>query len=164
MISLKTRRDDAQYHYPGGPNQMVKVGHAGIANSARNTTVGWSFLAAFPCHGSAEAITLRTGFDDVRPIRQPIQHRLAKPGVGDLAGPFGKWKVRCHDDRRLLGASGDYLEEQFRSSIRHDDITEFVDKCSAEHLSTNRASCPCPRPVPSYSSKCSASDTSAVQR
>ena len=27
------RRNDAQYHYPGGPNQMVKVGHAGIANS-----------------------------------------------------------------------------------------------------------------------------------
>jgi hypothetical protein len=25
--------NDAQYHYPGGPNQMVKVGHAGIANS-----------------------------------------------------------------------------------------------------------------------------------
>ena len=40
LISLKTRqtktrRNDAQYHYPGGPNQMVKVGHAGIANSTR---------------------------------------------------------------------------------------------------------------------------------
>ena len=27
------QRNDAQYHYPGGPNQMIKVGHAGIANS-----------------------------------------------------------------------------------------------------------------------------------
>src|ERR1039457_4810574 len=33
-VKTKTRRNDAQYHYPGGPNQMVKVGHAGIANSA----------------------------------------------------------------------------------------------------------------------------------
>jgi hypothetical protein len=32
-VKAKTRRNDAQYHYPGGPNQMVKVGHAGIANS-----------------------------------------------------------------------------------------------------------------------------------
>ena len=32
-VKTKTRRNDAQYHYPGGPNQMVKVGHAGIANS-----------------------------------------------------------------------------------------------------------------------------------
>jgi len=32
-VKNKTRRNDAQYHYPGGPNQMVKVGHAGIANS-----------------------------------------------------------------------------------------------------------------------------------
>jgi len=38
--SNQNRRNDAQYHYPGGPNQMVKVGHAGIANSvgARDTT------------------------------------------------------------------------------------------------------------------------------
>src|ERR1019366_2657802 len=34
-VKTKTRRNDAQYHYPGGPNQMVKVGHAGIANSRR---------------------------------------------------------------------------------------------------------------------------------
>jgi len=27
------QRNDAQYHYPGEPNQMIKVGHAGIANS-----------------------------------------------------------------------------------------------------------------------------------
>jgi hypothetical protein len=24
-VKTKTRRNDAQYHYPGGPNQMVKV-------------------------------------------------------------------------------------------------------------------------------------------
>jgi len=33
-VKTKTRRNDAQYHYPGGPNQMVKVGHAGIASSS----------------------------------------------------------------------------------------------------------------------------------
>jgi hypothetical protein len=32
--SNQNPENDAQYHYPGGPNQMVKVGHAGIANSA----------------------------------------------------------------------------------------------------------------------------------
>ncbi len=32
-VKTKTRRNDAQNHYPGGPNQMVKVGHAGRANS-----------------------------------------------------------------------------------------------------------------------------------
>jgi hypothetical protein len=31
--SNQNPENDAQYHYPGGPNQMVKVGHAGIANS-----------------------------------------------------------------------------------------------------------------------------------
>jgi hypothetical protein len=39
-VKTKTRRNDAQYHYPGGPNQMVKVGHAGIANSSRSTSFG----------------------------------------------------------------------------------------------------------------------------
>jgi hypothetical protein len=63
---------------------------------------------------------------DNSPIRQPVQHRLAEPGVGDLAGPFGKGKVRGHDDRGLLSASGDYLEEQLRRCVRHDDIAEFV--------------------------------------
>jgi hypothetical protein len=38
-VKAKTRRNDAQYHYPGGPNQMVKVGHAGIANSAEPTGI-----------------------------------------------------------------------------------------------------------------------------
>ena len=38
-VKTKTRRNDAQYHYPGGPNQMVKVGHAGIANSASMPTL-----------------------------------------------------------------------------------------------------------------------------
>jgi len=32
--SNQNRQNEAQYHYPGGPNKMVKVGHAGIANSA----------------------------------------------------------------------------------------------------------------------------------
>src|ERR1035438_2243755 len=31
--SNQNPENDAQYHYPGGPNQMVKVGHAGLANS-----------------------------------------------------------------------------------------------------------------------------------
>jgi hypothetical protein len=35
-VKTKIRRNDAQYHYPGGPNQMVKVGHAGIANSTED--------------------------------------------------------------------------------------------------------------------------------
>ena len=38
-VKTKTRRNDAQYHYPGGPNQMVKVGHAGIANSIGKTEI-----------------------------------------------------------------------------------------------------------------------------
>jgi hypothetical protein len=41
-VKTKTRRNDAQYHYPGGPNQMVKVGHAGIANSSPSYASGSS--------------------------------------------------------------------------------------------------------------------------
>jgi len=36
----QNQRNDAQYHYPGGPNQMIKVGHAGIANSNNGALVG----------------------------------------------------------------------------------------------------------------------------
>jgi hypothetical protein len=47
---------------------------------------------------------------------------LQSLALGILAGRFGKGKVRGHDDRGLLGASGDYLEEQFRRCVRHDDL------------------------------------------
>ena len=47
-------------------------------------------LFAFLSQGSAKAIRLRTGFDDVSLIGQPVEHGFAEPGIGKYLWPFGK--------------------------------------------------------------------------
>ena len=48
----KNRENDAQYHYPGGPNYMVKVGHAGIANSLSLSRSNTAFQSTPPAWGA----------------------------------------------------------------------------------------------------------------
>src|SRR5664280_3633968 len=47
-------------------------------------------LFAFLPQGSAKAVRLRTCFDNVRLIGQPVEHGLAEPGIGKDLRPLGE--------------------------------------------------------------------------
>src|SRR5581483_6369492 len=56
---------------------------------------------------AAEAVGLGAGLDDVGAVGQPVQQRLAQPGVGNDLGPFRKRQVGGQQHRTLLGPLGD---------------------------------------------------------
>jgi hypothetical protein len=54
----------------------------------------WRFLRglllAFLAQGSTKAIRLRTCFDNVSLIGEPVEHGLAEPSIGKDLRPFGE--------------------------------------------------------------------------
>ena len=86
-------------------------------STARASISPWSWPAFLD--GSPEAEAFGSGFDDVRPVGDAIQKRLAEPGVGYHLSPFGKGQVRGQDDGGLLGSLGDDLEQELRAQFRH---------------------------------------------
>ena len=48
---------------------------------------------------------LGAGLEDVRPVGQTVDQRLAEPGVGEDLSPLGERQVAGHDHRRALGRS-----------------------------------------------------------
>jgi hypothetical protein len=92
-VKTKTRRNDAQYHYPGGPNQMVKVGHAGIANSAEYTQVPTtqsqilsSTEQGMITHVSGKIISLISAFRTTRTTGPSTSRRLTFTVVQNSRG------------------------------------------------------------------------------
>lgn len=75
---------------------------------------------------SAEAVGIRSRFDDVRPIRNPIQQRLAEPRIRNHLRPFREGQVRRENHRRLLRSFRDYLEQKLGSYIRHRNVTDLI--------------------------------------
>jgi hypothetical protein len=67
--------------------------------------------------GSAKAIGLSTGLDDVRSVRDSIQQCLAQARIGKHLLPLGKRQVRSHDQRGSLGAFGDHLEQELGPDV-----------------------------------------------
>ena len=64
-----------------------------------------------PFHRAPESERLRSGFDDVRAIRDAVQQRFAQPRIGKHTRPFREWKIGCDDDRRSLGSLRDHLKQ-----------------------------------------------------
>ena len=65
-------------------------------------------FALAPFKRPAKAVGLAAGLDNVRPVRQPVQDRLAEPGVGEHLRPFRERQVGRNDHRRPLRAVGDH--------------------------------------------------------
>ena len=74
-------------------------------------------LFAFLPQGSAKAVRLRTCFDNVGLIGEPVEHGLAEPGIGKDLWPFGEGQVGGHDNGRFLRPLGDDLEEQLGGNL-----------------------------------------------
>ncbi len=77
--------------------------------------------------GPAEAVGLRAGLDDVRPIGNAVDQRLAEPGIRNHLSPFRERQVAGHDYCRLLGPFRDHLEQELRADFRQRHITDLID-------------------------------------
>jgi hypothetical protein len=70
----------------------------------------WSFLVFVD--GSAEPVRFGTGLQDVSPIRDSIQQRLAEAGVRDHLRPLRKRQVGGYNHGRFFGAFDNHLKQE----------------------------------------------------
>jgi len=109
----------------GGPPPPKRVGDAGLAGSD-------AFAAAL-----LEAVGVGVHLQDVDVVGDAIEQCAGEPFGAEDLGPLVEWQVAGDQRRGALVALADGLEEQLGSGLRQRHISQFVDKCSAEHLSTN---------------------------
>jgi hypothetical protein len=63
-----------------------------------------------PFHRAPETERFRSSFDDVRPIRDPVQQRFAESWVRKHGRPLGKRQVGSYNDRRPFRPIRNHLE------------------------------------------------------
>ncbi len=85
------------------------------------------FYASPLLQGSSKPIGFVPGLDDVCPVGQPIQHRLAEPGIWKHHGPFREGQVCCYDHSGPLRTTGYHRKEQFGCRFRYCYIAHLVD-------------------------------------
>ena len=111
-------------------------------------------LFAFLPQGSAEAVRLRTCFDNVCLIGEPVEHGLAEPGIGKDLRPLGERQAGGHDQRGTFTSFGDDLEQELgpdlgpsqvvlstkpTSRTRSDSAASMLIACILQRQSTRRA-------------------------
>ena len=87
----------------------------------------WPDLAP-PGGGAAEAIGIGSGFDDVGAVGDPVEQRLAQPGIGEDLGPLRERQVGGDDDRRPLGPFGDHLEQELRARVGQGHVADLIER------------------------------------
>ena len=86
--------------------------------------------------GFAEAVAAEQ--EDLGVLDQPIHDGRGDGGVVEDVAPFGKCGIGGDKSRTFLAmAGGDDLIKQVRCLLIQGQVTQLIDKCSAEHLSTN---------------------------
>ena len=78
--------------------------------------------------GSAEAVGLGAGFQNVRSIGDSIEQCLAQPSIRDDLRPFGKRQVRGHNDGGSFGPFGDHLKQELRADLGQGHIPNLVNR------------------------------------
>jgi hypothetical protein len=73
-----------------------------------------------------ESITVKARPNNRRPISNPIQERLAQPGVGKDLCPFLEWQIGGNDRSRSLGSFADDLKHQLRADLSEGDIAHLI--------------------------------------
>src|SRR3954470_14530228 len=84
-----------------------------------------SFLLSL--EGSAKAVGLGSGLEDVRPICDAIDQCYAEPGIRNHLRPLGKGKVGSQDHRGPFGSFSDYLKQKLSTDFGQWDIANLVD-------------------------------------
>src|ERR1035441_18563 len=88
-----------------------------------------SFLVLLPpaIQSPPEPVRIAAGFDDMRLVRQPVQHGFAQPRVREDRRPLGEGQVRGYDHGRLFRPPGDHLEQHLGPCLRQGHIPHLVD-------------------------------------
>src|SRR5262245_58193936 len=73
-----------------------------------------------------EAITIRARLNNRGPVSNPIQERLAQPGIGKDLCPFREWQIGSNDQGRSLGSFADDLKHQLRADLSEGDIAHLI--------------------------------------
>src|SRR6202047_3804829 len=89
-------------------------------------TLGLRVFALALLQGTAEAVGLRSGLDDIRAVSDAVDQRLTEPGVGNHLGPFRERQIGGDDHGGLLGPFGDYLEQELRNELRQRYVDDFI--------------------------------------
>ena len=76
-----------------------------------------SFLLGALLQRSTEPIRLAPGFENVRPVGDSIEQRLAQAGVWDHLRPLRERQICRQDQRRLFRAVRDDLKEDDRRQL-----------------------------------------------
>jgi hypothetical protein len=63
----------------------------------------------------------------VRAVGNPVDQRLARPGVGNHLRPLREREVGGDDHRCLLSAFGNDLEQELRADFRQRYVSDLVD-------------------------------------
>ena len=74
---------------------------------------------------SPETIRILARLDDVCPVGDAVQHRLAQPSVRNHLRPLGERQVRRQHHGRFLGSVGDHLEQELGRHFRQRHITQI---------------------------------------
>src|SRR6516164_4669867 len=86
---------------------------------------------AFPLallQGTAEAVGLGSGFDDIGAVSDAVDQRLAEPGVGNHRSPFRKRQIGSDDHGRLFSPFGDDLEQKLCADLGQGHVAHFVER------------------------------------
>src|SRR5262245_12189559 len=85
-----------------------------------------------------EAVSVRARLNNRGPVSNPIQERLAQPGVGKDLCPFREWQIGGNDQGRSLGSFADDLKHQLRADLSEGDIAVFEPPLRTLQLSDGR--------------------------
>jgi len=62
------------------------------------------------------------------PIRDAIEQRFTEPGIGNRLGPFREGQIGGDDDRGLLGAFSNHLEQELSANLGQRYVTHFIER------------------------------------
>jgi hypothetical protein len=72
--------------------------------------------------------TIRCRLDNVCPIGDAVEQRLAQPRIGNDLGPFRERQVSGHDHCRLFGPFRDHLEQELGPNFGQRHVADFIER------------------------------------
>jgi hypothetical protein len=85
-----------------------------------------SSSAFFPSFSEIE--TIPPGLDNVRPVGDPVQQRLAQSRIREHRRPFRERQVGRHKHDLPLGSFGNHLEQKLGSDFGQEYTTDLVER------------------------------------
>ena len=89
---------------------------AAAKRGRRGNVVQLRVAALALLQGSAKAVRVSPGLNDVGAVGNAIDQRLAEPCIGNHLRPFRERQVGSNDDCSLLGPFGNDLEQELRTT------------------------------------------------